>query len=51
MTPKKLPDAPTRNQFASHEEFEEALGYWRGHVGRIRAMVDLVARSKGSRPA
>jgi hypothetical protein len=45
---KKLPDAPTRDQFQSQEEFEEARGYWQSHVGRIKAMVDLARRSKDS---
>jgi hypothetical protein len=45
---KKLPDAPTRDQFRSQEEFEEARGYWQSHVGRIKAMVDLARRSKDS---
>lgn len=42
----KLPEAPTRGEFDSDEEFEEALGYWRGHVGRIKAMADLAARGR-----
>tara|TARA_R110002020_G_scaffold67037_2_gene175945 strand:- start:306 stop:767 length:462 start_codon:yes stop_codon:yes gene_type:complete len=29
---------PQRQAFASEEEFEEALGYWMGHVGRILAL-------------
>ena len=41
-----LPEAPKRTEFESEEEFEEALGYWRSHVGRIKAMADLAARSK-----
>ena len=35
-----LPAAPLRSQFKSQEEFEEAMGYWQGHVGRIKGMVD-----------
>jgi hypothetical protein len=46
----RLPPAPTRENFHSQEEFEEAQGYWQGHVGRIRGLVDLAARSKGSKP-
>ena len=35
---KKLPDAPTRDQFPSQDEFEESLGYWHSHVGRIKGL-------------
>ena len=35
---RKLPDAPTRDQFESEDEFEEALGFWRSRVGRLKAM-------------
>ena len=45
---KKLPDPPTRDQFPSQDEFEEAMGYWQSHVGRIRGMVDRARRSKDS---
>lgn len=45
---KKLPDPPTRDQFPSQEEFEEAMGYWQSHVGRIKGMVDRARRSKDS---
>ena len=47
-TTSKLPDAPTRSQFHSQEEFEEAQGYWQRHVGRIKGLIDLAAHSKGS---
>ena len=40
-----LPPAPTRSQFSNQDEFEEALGYWQGHVGRIKGMV---ARAQAS---
>lgn len=43
-----LPDAPVRKNFHSQEEFEEALGYWRENVGRIRGMVDRARAEKGS---
>ena len=46
----KLPPAPTRENFHSQEEFEEAQGYWQGHVGRIKGLADRAARSKGSQP-
>lgn len=46
----RLPPAPTRENFHSQEEFEEALGYWQGHVGRIKAMAARTARFKGSQP-
>jgi len=49
-TRSRLPDAPTRQNFHSQDEFEEALGYWQGHVGRIKAMADRASRSKGSQP-
>ena len=47
---KGLPDAPMRSKFHSQEEFEEAMGYWQGHVGRIRGMVDRAQRSQDSQP-
>lgn len=31
---EKFPPPPSRASFASSDEFEEALGYWQGHVGR-----------------
>ena len=40
QTTARLPPAPTREQFPGQEESEEALGFWQGHVGRIRAMAD-----------
>lgn len=46
----KLPDSPKREAFENQQEFEEALGYWQSHVGRIKAIADLQRRSKGSRP-
>ena len=36
--PSKLPDAPTRDQFASQDEFDEAQARWVETVGRIKAM-------------
>ena len=44
----KLPEPPTRDQFPSQDEFEEAMGYWQSHVGRIKAMADRAQRSKDS---
>jgi hypothetical protein len=38
--PKRLPDAPVRESFQTTEEFEEAMGYWQSHVGRIKAMAE-----------
>lgn len=35
---QRLPEAPTRDQFNTQEEFEEALGGWRSRVGRIRGL-------------
>ena len=32
------PEAPTRDQFKTQSEFEEALGGWRSRVGRIRGL-------------
>ena len=43
-----LPIAPIRAQFNSQEEYEEARGYWQGHVGRIKGMIDKAQRSKDS---
>ena len=43
----KLPPAPLRENFPNQEQFEEALGYWQSHVGRIKAMADK--HSKDSR--
>ena len=48
VTPSKLPDAPMRSQFKSQDEFEEAMGYWQGHVGRIKGMVARAQALKGS---
>lgn len=31
-------DKPNREDFKSQEEFEEAMGYWRTHQGRILAL-------------
>lgn len=36
----KLPQAPDRSNFQTQEEFEEAMGYWHSHVGRIKGMAD-----------
>ena len=47
VTPSKLPDAPMRSQFKSQDEFEEAMGYWQGHVGRIKGMVARAQALKG----
>ena len=41
-----LPDPPKRENFHNQEEFEEALGYWQEHVGRIRGMADRARTSK-----
>ena len=35
---EKLPSEPRREQFPTTAEYEEALGGWRSHAGRIRAM-------------
>jgi hypothetical protein len=43
--PKRLPDAPKREDFQDQEEFEEAKAYWQNSVGRIKG---LVALSKAS---
>ena len=48
--PNKLPNAPTPDQFASQEAFEEAKGYWQGHVGRIKAMAARAQATKDSQP-
>ena len=44
-----LPPPPTREQFKTAEAFEESMGYWQSHVGRIKAMADLATRSRASR--
>jgi len=33
-----LPEAPTRDQFKTQAEFEEALGGWRSRAGRIKGL-------------
>ncbi len=43
--PKRLPDAPKREDFQDQEEFEEAKAHWLSSVGRIKG---LVALSKAS---
>jgi len=41
MNRKELENTkPKREAFHSQEEFEEALGYWMGRVGRILALTD-----------
>lgn len=35
---RKLPAAPTRDQFSTQDEFDEALGGWQSRVGRIRGL-------------
>ena len=35
---KRLPDGPTRKQFKTQAEYEEALAGWRSRVGRIKAL-------------
>ena len=45
-----LPEAPKREQFESQEEFEEALGYWQGHVGRIKGLVARYAKKTTTSP-
>jgi len=45
-----LPEAPKREQFESQEEFEEALGYWQGHVGRIKGLVARYAKKTAISP-
>ena len=47
----KLPEAPKREAFKSQDEFEEAMGYWQGHVGRIKGMADRARLSQASPPA
>ena len=42
-----LPPAPQRQDYQDEESFQEALGYWRTHVGRIQA---LAKTSTGSLP-
>lgn len=37
----KLPDAPTRGQFSTQDEYEEALGGWTSRVGRIKGAQGL----------
>lgn len=47
-----LPKPPTRDKFPEtpegQEQYEEAIGYWRSSVGRIKAMVDLANRTARS---
>ena len=43
-----LPPAPLRSQFQTQDEYEEARGYWQGHVGRIKAMADRAKATKAS---
>ena len=37
----KLPAAPTRDQFATQEEFDEALGGWQSRVGRVKGLAGV----------
>jgi len=36
----KFPEPPFQGRYQTMAEYEEALGYWRSSVGRIKAMVD-----------
>lgn len=45
---RKLPEQPQRADFKTQEAYEEAMGYWQSHVGRIKAMAERARRSKGS---
>lgn len=38
---------PSRQAFKTDEEFEEAMGYWQSHQGRILAMT---AKQQGTQP-
>jgi hypothetical protein len=33
-----LPDAPKRADFPTQQAFEDAMGYWQSHVGRIKGL-------------
>lgn len=37
----KLPTGPTRDQFSTQEEFDEALGGWQSRVGRIKGLAGV----------
>jgi hypothetical protein len=45
-TSTKLPPPPQRADFKSQAAFEEAQGYWQGHVGRIRGMAAHAATAR-----
>jgi hypothetical protein len=36
------PKQPARQDYATQEEYEEALGYWRTHIGRYLARTSTV---------
>lgn len=42
----KLPPEPKREDFKNQAAFEEARGYWRSHVGRIRGFAARAAMAK-----
>lgn len=48
-TSDKLPPKPTRDQFATDQEFDEALGGWNSRVGRILAMSAKSAGLEGKK--
>ena len=47
-SPASLPAKPAREPDESQETFEERLGYWQSHVGRIQAMARRSAASLAS---
>ncbi len=38
MKDRKLPPPPAFSRFKNQIEYDEALGFWRSRVGRIRGM-------------
>ena len=45
---KQLEDSkPRRERFPDQEQFEEALGYWMSHQGRILAMTSRMDGAPG----
>jgi len=47
----KLPPPPQRKDFKSQETFEEAMGYWQSHVGRIKGMAQRARSSASPQPS
>lgn len=37
----KLPAAPTRDQFSTQDEFDEALSGWQSRVGKIKGLAGV----------